>query len=179
MLHRTDRAEIGRNSCLQLLSILFQFSCSCLHACSISCALLVQGYVSSWLKKWRPEIKISVILIYFSLFLGTSQTALTFVLRNIPNYTSELKTYFLCESSGQLPGKVCERSFERLGWEIVIVIAYIILGCYPVVQLIYVVNVKDLKQELTREGSSVAVLNPLSTHKPRMQKTSMSSDTHV
>lgn len=139
----------------------------------------VKGYISSWLKKWRPEIKISVILIYFSLFLGTSQTALTFVIRNIPSYVSELETYFLCESSGQLPGKVCERSFQRLGWEIVIVIAYIILGCYPVVQLIYVVNMKDLKQELTREGSSIAALNPLSIHKPRMQKTSVSSDTHV
>ena len=46
---------------------------------------------------------------------------------------------------GVVFGNNCERSFERVNGEVFIVISYVFLGLYPVVNLVYVVNVMELK----------------------------------
>ena len=98
----------------------------------------------------KPEIKILIILIYYSIFLAGVISSFTVRLYGINSLITDIRKYFACEAVGVMPGKVCERSFERLGSEIMSVISYSLIGFYPIVNLIYVVNVQDLKQKVLR-----------------------------
>ena len=61
------------------------------------------------------------------------------------SFEAELSEYFICAATG-ISGRTCERSYERLASDIPIAIGYALLGLYPIVALIYVVNVEELKQ---------------------------------
>ncbi len=64
-------------------------------------------------------------------------------------FHTKLSEYFMCEATGEFPGKVpCDRSFGVLGPEILGVIAYVMVGFFPFVNLIYVVNIDELKMKL-------------------------------
>ena len=103
----------------------------------------VQDRVVNQSQKWTAEIKLLILFCYFFVLLAVSQTALTFALRNQPKFLVELAGYFICEAKGIL-GSSCERSFERLAFDIPIAIGYGLLGLYPIVSLIYVVSVEEL-----------------------------------
>ena len=90
------------------------------------------------------------------MFLAVSQTALTIVLRNQPIFIIQLKAYFLCESMG-VPGNNCERSFGRFNSKVSLVISYLFLGLYPIINLIYVVNVKELKNSCSRTKENCTI----------------------
>ena len=95
------------------------------------------------MKSSTAEIKLLIIFCYFFLITALSQTAFTVSLSNQPSLKAELAEYFFCEAAG-MSGPTCERSFERISGEIPIMIGFILLGLYPIVTLIYVVNVKRL-----------------------------------
>lgn len=99
--------------------------------------------------KATAEVKLIIIFSYFFIFLALSQTAFTIALRNTASFQAGLTEYFFCEATG-IPGHTCDRSFERVSGEIPIVLGFILLGLYPVVTLIYVVNVKELKEACCR-----------------------------
>lgn len=96
-------------------------------------------------RKVTAEIKLLIIFSYVFAFLALSQTAFTFALRNQASFEADLAEYFLCEASG-VSGRPCERSFQRLSGDIPVAVGYVLLGLYPIVTLIYVVNVKELKK---------------------------------
>ena len=79
------------------------------------------------------------------MFLALTQTAFTVTLRNQPKFVAELTEYFFCEAAG-IQGNICERSFERLASDVPVTIGYALLGLYPIVSLIYVVNVEEIKE---------------------------------
>ena len=95
--------------------------------------------------KVTAEIKLFIIFSYFFVFLAVSQTAFAFALKNTPSFLAELAEYFFCEAAG-IPGRTCERSFERIAGDIPVAIGFVLYGLYPVVALIYVVNVEGLKE---------------------------------
>ena len=97
------------------------------------------------------KIKLLIIFSYFFMFLVISQTALTLSLRKQAKFEAQLKTYFCCESAGMNPGPSCERSFERLSDSASIVISYVMLGLYPIANLVFVVNIKELKEICCRK----------------------------
>lgn len=71
--------------------------------------------------------------------------------RTAPQFILDIGVYFACEALGVRPGQEpCERSFERLGLEIPLDISLALVGLYPVVSLVYVVNIEDLKQMCIR-----------------------------
>ena len=96
-------------------------------------------------QKWTAKIKLLIIFCYFFVFLALTQTAFTVTLRNQPKFVAELTEYFFCEAAG-IPGNICERSFERLASDVPVAIGYALLGLYPIVSLIYVVNVEEIKE---------------------------------
>ena len=94
-------------------------------------------------QKWTAEVKLFIIFCYFFVFLALTQTAFTVTLRNQPKFVAELTEYFFCEAAG-IQGNICERSFERLASDVPVAIGYALLGLYPIVSLIYVVNVEEI-----------------------------------
>ena len=103
-------------------------------------------------RKRNAEIKLLVIFCYAFILLAISQITLTFSLRNRQNFRTRLMAYFLCELVGVAFGNNCERSFERFSGEAFIIFSFILLGLYPVVKLVYVVNVKELKNSCRRKN---------------------------
>lgn len=60
------------------------------------------------------------------------------------NFSSELDAYFLCEREGT--GQICDRSgFESLTDPALQTIAFILVGIYPAINLVYVIHIADLK----------------------------------
>ena len=102
-------------------------------------------------------MKVLIILIYYILLGVCTLTTFSVTSRNIQHFTRELVSYFLCESTGLSDGEVCDRTtFEQFSNPIPAALSFIILGLYPVINLIYVVNIQELKQKgrrLTRKFS--------------------------
>ena len=96
-----------------------------------------------------PEMKVLIIFIYFIIFGVVGLTSFTLAIQNIPDFISELTTYFVCESQGVQPGKTCERRFvhDRLGVDISLMFVYMLIGFYPVVNLVYIINFQELKEK--------------------------------
>ena len=64
------------------------------------------------------------------------------------SYTQALREYFLCESAGISPGKTCDRSEfnQSLPYLLPFEIIPILTALLPVVTLVYVVNIHEVKQ---------------------------------
>ena len=122
---------------------------SCISLCScfteFAICLPLQDRITKPSTKVTAEIKLLIIFSYFFVFLAVSQTAFAFALRNTPSFAAELAEYFFCEAAG-ISGLTCERSFERIAGDIPVAIGFVLYGLYPVVTLIYVVNVEELKE---------------------------------
>ena len=115
-----------------------------MHRSLVIC-LPVQDRVVTHSQKWTAEVKLFIIFCYFFVFLALTQTAFTVTLRNQAKFVAELTEYFFCEAAG-IQGNICERSFERLASDVPVAIGYALLGLYPIVSLIYVVNVEEIKE---------------------------------
>ena len=67
--------------------------------------------------------------------------------KNAAKLFDDVQEYFCCELGGHNPGNPCSRSkignLSDLGLEILL---YILLALFPVVNLIYAVNVQELKE---------------------------------
>ena len=87
-------------------------------------------------------------------------TAFTILISNITDFTSELTDYFVCEILGTQPGRTCERGFNRMESGVALTLVYVILGFFPVVSLVYVVNYQETKEKLSKwwnsDGSSAS-----------------------
>ena len=96
------------------------------------------------------ELKILIVFLYSVAFAVISLVAFTFGARGYPQFLEEIRAYFVCESAGINSGQVCDRSFERLSTEILLDAGLIFVGLYPLVYLVYVINVRELKQMFRR-----------------------------
>ena len=78
-------------------------------------------------------------------------TAVTIPASKYSQFITAISDYFLCESTGTNPNKtVCERNFERLDSRMVFITALLIVGMFPIVNLVYVLNVQEIKKILSR-----------------------------
>lgn len=128
----------------------------------------------------KSELKILILLIYFSILLAGIITSFTLRLTGINSLITDVGTYFSCEARGNVPGQeACDRSFERLGSEILSVFSYLLIGFYPIVSLIYVVNVQELKQKvlilLGRGGRTRVASNSFSSSLGKIKAGSVSA----
>lgn len=103
---------------------------------------------------WTAEAKVLVILIYHLILGVVVLTILTNSLTNQSRFREEVGIYFECEKSGIIEddpsyeNSTCSKmGFERLIEPIPTAIAFILLGLYPSVNLIFIVNIKELKKE--------------------------------
>ena len=105
-----------------------------------------QGYAMA-------EVKVLFIFVFFTIFIVIAITNLSVVLRSYESFGEELLKYFTCESTGMSPGKSCSRSnFEREDPTApAVTINFIVTAIYPLMTLIYVVKVADIKKFLNRQ----------------------------
>ena len=66
-----------------------------------------------------------------------------------PEFEEDLGEYFACEATGAIPGKDCSRPHDRISAIVLITIAEVLWGLFPLVNLIYVVNVTELKHKFS------------------------------
>ena len=96
------------------------------------------------------ELKILITFIYYALING-SLLAFSAVGNLGGGFFEELFIYLSCESTGIMLGKVrCERAFQRLELKIPLTAGLILVGLYPIVNLLYVLNIKEVKRWLSR-----------------------------
>ena len=76
-----------------------------------------------------------------------SLTGLAIFIRNAGLFEDAIREYWQCEATGVDPENPCNRaSFEEMTDPGLIAFAQIILWIFPAVNLIFVVNINDLKQ---------------------------------
>ena len=77
-------------------------------------------------------------------------TAFTIATRNSEPFAEQLLNYFACEGKGNDPNNPCDRNtFRQLTIPWLSVIAFILLFLLPAVNLVYVLNIKELKEKFT------------------------------
>ncbi len=94
------------------------------------------------------EKKILIVFCYYILLGVIALTAFTLSVKDNEIVAHEYETYFLCESKGIDPNNPdeCDRSgFEQYQTTGLTVCGYILVGIFPAVNLIFVVNIKELK----------------------------------
>ena len=74
-------------------------------------------------------------------------TSYSISIRKQKSFAEELVKYFICESTGTSPGKTCTRShFEGLDPSApATAISVIVVSLYPLVNLLYVIRLADIK----------------------------------
>ena len=91
------------------------------------------------------QIKVLIVFVYYIL-IGVSLMVVTVLVINRESITDSLMEYFVCESVGMQPGKVCEKTFVKIPLEIAINVGFVLLGLYPVINLVYVVDIRAMKE---------------------------------
>ena len=77
-------------------------------------------------------------------------TAFTIGARNSELFEARLRDYFFCEQSGYDPNEPCDRkSFSEISHPDLTVTALVLLGFFPVVNLVYAINIKELKEKFS------------------------------
>ena len=105
---------------------------------------------------WTTEAKVLLIIMYH-LILGVA--VLTIFIRSILDVATDKMAeleYFRCESQGAPSNNICDRNSVK-GDLISTTIAFILLGLYPAFNLIYTINIKELRGLLCMERKVLQV----------------------
>ena len=97
----------------------------------------------------RVEIKILTVLCYF---VGTGiVTFLVVALRFWQNTRplEDFRDFFTCESSGTSVGEACDRSAidRNVSNQVLFEVLQMILGSFPAVNLLYAINIRELREK--------------------------------
>ena len=94
------------------------------------------------------ERKLLIILCYYVLLVAISLTAFTVTLRRSGLYFTALLEYWRCETTGVDPENPCNRaSFEEQTYPGLTTLAYVLLWTFPAVNLIFAVNISEIKKK--------------------------------
>ena len=97
------------------------------------------------------ERKILIVFCFYIMLAMLVMTAYTIVSRNEEVLMAAIKEYWQCEAIGIDPDRPCIKmraSFEELTYPGLNILAYLIFGLFPAINLIFVVNIKELKKKL-------------------------------
>ena len=98
------------------------------------------------------ERKILIVFVYYVFLSSLALFTFSQVTRDDVAFAVALQRYFECESKGVDPDNPCDKS----GYESFIVntalssISFISLGLYPLVNLVFVIDVQEFKQWLKK-----------------------------
>ena len=97
------------------------------------------------------ERKILIVLVYYIIVTFFILLGLALSVRYREQFLSEILCYFQCESKGVDPDNPCDISsyMNRISLT-TRTISYILLGLFPLVNFLFVVNVRLLKQHMKK-----------------------------
>ena len=124
---------------------------------SFICLIIIQQYgllkakeTKDVFKIGTAERKILISFSYYVLFTVVALTAFTIATRNSESLAEQLSHYFACEGKGNDPNNPCDRNtFLQLTIPLLSVIGFILVFLLPAVNLVYVLNIKELKEKFT------------------------------
>jgi len=104
-----------------------------------------------------PEKKLLVVFFYFTVLCSLALVTLTLRTKYGSAYQQSVMDYFVCEIRGRIGGdNQClefKSDIRRYSFPVIGTIAFVVLGLYPIVTLLYVVNVKTLREVCSRKPS--------------------------
>jgi len=112
---------------------------------------IILFHLGHWLPKETKVVEINVLIIlgYFIIFGVSALTTFGVTLWNGQNFRKVLVSYFLCESTDTSGDKVCSgMGIWQFSTPIPIAVTLLLFGLYPVVNLVYAVQIQELKQKL-------------------------------
>ena len=107
---------------------------------------------------WSSEIKVLIVLCYYIILGVVVLSTLTIAMTTLSQLLTEVTKYFDCEGQPQslennvttnsTSDSTCDRRpLERLVDPIPTTIAFIVIGIYPAVNLVYTWNYQELKEK--------------------------------
>ena len=91
------------------------------------------------------EKKLLVVFCYFIILSSVAITTFTVITRNLSNFEKNIKNYFMCEQGGNDPNKPCSHEYRRQSYPELTTISSVLLCLESVVNLIFAINLKELK----------------------------------
>ena len=89
-------------------------------------------------------MRILIVFCYYTIVGSSALIAFNVTSQKLQKFSNEVDAYFLCERGGI--GNKCDRSgFESLTNPALQTIAFILVGIYPAINLVYVIHIADLK----------------------------------
>ena len=116
-----------------------------------------RGVCSKDAKKRKSPVQIKVLFLvcYYITIILLTVIYVTITARDTARYTAAITDYFLCESTTD--DQVCSRKqLEQFNYPGLATLAYSLVSLYPTVNLIYAVNIQDLKNILLRKREKVS-----------------------
>ena len=96
------------------------------------------------------ERKLLIIFCYYVVSTVVNLTAFSDFASKSDIFEVELNRYFACELAGHDPSNPCPRTFEGVWTEVPVIIAYGLHGILPLVNLIFVVSLQELREKFPR-----------------------------
>ena len=96
------------------------------------------------------ERKILIIFCYYVLLVTIALTAFTVTTRNIGQFAAAVADYWRCELTGVDPENPCDgliAPFRDRTHPVLTSFSFILLGLFPAVNLVFAVNISELKQK--------------------------------
>ena len=88
---------------------------------------------------------------YYVVFAVLALTTFTLTFQDRRRFSSALLYYFECESNGVDPNNPCDPNiYIKLEHVVLGSLSYTLLGLFPVLNLIFVISVRELKQYLQK-----------------------------
>ena len=101
--------------------------------------------------------KLLIILCYYVLLAMVALTGVSIPLRNAEQLTNVLTEYWQCEAAGIDPENPCNRaSVEQQSNPALITISYVLLWIFPAVNLIFAINIREIRQKFKTWSSKTA-----------------------
>jgi len=88
------------------------------------------------------EKKLLIIFSYYVVLASIALTSFTLSIRNSDNFISGIQAYFFCEQGGIDPDNPCSRDYLINSYPSIATLSFILLALFPVVNLIYAINLK-------------------------------------
>ena len=132
-------------------------------------------------KVGAAERKILIILCYYVLLGVIALTAFTIFTRNSTQFSDAIAEYWLCESTGVNPENSCDRlreSFQQLSYPGLSAVSYVLLGIFPAVNLIFAVNVKEIKQKFKTWCGRAATFHSSEERSTALQLPTQTGNSH-
>ncbi len=101
------------------------------------------------------EKKILIVTCYCIVLSTVVLTALTLSTRDDTTaFVRNIGLYFLCEQRGHDPENPCSRDYIKNSDSVLTMLSYVLLSLFPVVSLIYAINIRELKEFMQRMKST-------------------------